>query len=62
MTIAILAALLTNIVVYTCQIIGWVKDCKEIGKERLAVPLPDRLRATFLCITLPCIIGLVWRE
>lgn len=31
-------------------------------KERLAVPLPDRLRATFLCITLPCIIGLALRE
>jgi hypothetical protein len=62
MTIAILVALLINIVVYTCQIIGWVKDCKEIGKERLAVSLPDRLRAAFLCITLPCIIGLAWRE
>jgi hypothetical protein len=62
MKIAILVTLLINIVVYTCQIISWVKDCKEIGKERLAVPLPDRLRATFLCITLPCIIGLAWRE
>ncbi len=62
MKIAILVILIINIVVYTCQIIGWVKDCKEIGKERLAVPLPDRLRATFLFITLPCIIGVVWRE
>jgi hypothetical protein len=62
MTIAIFVALLINIVVYTCQIIGWVKDRKEIGKKRLAVSLPDRLRATFLCITLPCIIGLAWRE
>jgi hypothetical protein len=62
MKIAILVTLLINIVVYTCQIISWVKDCKEIGKERLAVPLPDRLKATFLCITLPCIIGLVLRK
>jgi hypothetical protein len=62
MKIAILVTLLINIVVYTCQIISWVKDCKEIGKERLAVPLPDRLTATFLCITLPCIIGLVLRK
>jgi hypothetical protein len=62
MKIAILVTLLINIVVYTCQIISWVKDCKEIGKKRLAVPLPDRLRATFLCITLPCIIGLVLRK
>lgn len=34
-------------------------DLKTIGKENLAVPLIDRLKAYFLIIILPMIIGLL---
>ena len=30
-------------------VIDWRKDCKEIGRENLAVSLGERLRAFFLC-------------
>jgi hypothetical protein len=29
--------------------IGWKKDCKTIGKERLAVPLSGRIWAGLIC-------------
>lgn len=38
------------------------KDCKAIGKESLAVPLKDRLKAYFFCIVLPVIMGLLTRN
>ena len=34
-------------------VIDWRKDCKEIGRENLAVSLGERLRAFFLCFVLP---------
>ena len=61
MKILILCVVAFNLFIYLLQIISWRKDCKEIGKEYLAVSLPERLRATFLCITLPCILGLIMR-
>ena len=49
------------------MILCWIlleyrKDCKEIGKENLAVPLKDRLTAYFLCVVLPVIMGLLMRN
>ena len=49
------------------MILCWVllqyrKDCKKFGKDRLAVPLKDRLRAYFLCILLPAVMGLLMRN
>ena len=38
------------------------KDCKEIGRENLAVSLGERLRAFFLCFVLPVILGLLTRR
>ena len=62
MKIIIIGCIKINLIVYGIVIKDWFCDCKEIGKDNLAVSLLERLRATFLCITLPCIIGLVWRE
>lgn len=42
-------------------VIDWRKDCKEIGRENLAVSLGERLRAFFLCFVLPVILGLLIR-
>ena len=61
MKILILCTIIFNLIIYGLQLIAWKKDCKNIGKDNLAVPLPDRLRATFLFITLPCIVGLLTR-
>ena len=36
-----------------------IEDCKEYGKERLAVSLWDRLKAFFLCFVLPVIAAAV---
>lgn len=49
------------------MILCWVlltywKDCKEIGKENLAVPLEDRLEAYFFCFVLPVVLGLLMRS
>lgn len=49
------------------MILCWVlleyrKDCKEYGKENLAVPLEDRLKAYFFCIVLPVVMGLLMRK
>lgn len=49
------------------MILCWVlleyrRDCKAIGKENLAVPLEDRLKAYFFCIVLPVIMGLLMRN
>jgi len=39
----------------------WRKDCKEFGRENLAVSLGGRLYAFFLCFVLPVILGLMIR-
>lgn len=40
-------------------IITYIRDCKEIGKENLAVPLRERLSVYFAFIILPIIIGII---
>ena len=37
----------------------WKKDCKEIGKENLAVPLSERLSVYFAFVVFPIIIGII---
>lgn len=43
-------------------VIDWRKDCKEIGRENLAVSLGERLRAFFLCFVLPVILVLLTKR
>ena len=49
--------------VWTIEIIAivmrWQKDCKEYGKEHLAVSLWERLRAFAICFVIPVIVGLL---
>ena len=54
--IAIILAL--NITVYTYVYFSWKKDCKMFGKDYLAVSLGERIRAAFLLVTLPCLLGI----
>lgn len=61
MKIIIIGCIIFNLIVYGIVYKIWVDDCKEIGKNNLAVSLLERLRATFLVITLPCIVGLLMR-
>ncbi len=61
MKLAILISLIINMIAYVLVIIFWLEDCKEIGKDNLAVPLLERLRAAFFIVTLPCIFGLFLR-
>lgn len=44
------------------MLISYWKDCKEIGKENLAVPLKDRFKAYFFCFVLPVVMGLLMRN
>ena len=61
MKITILISLIVNIIAYVIVILIYFKDCKEIGKNNLAVNLKDRLINTFLFITMPCVFGLFLR-
>lgn len=61
MIVLILLLLAFNVIVYAYVYFSWRKDCEEIGKHQLAVSLGKRVRAAFLCVTLPCILGLVTR-
>ena len=61
MTIIIIVCIVSNLIVYGIVYRIWLDDCKEIGKDNLAVSLSERLRATFLIFTLPCIVGLLMR-
>lgn len=45
-----------------CVLLNYRKDCKEIGKENLAVPLKDRLEAYFFCFVLPVVMGFLMRD
>lgn len=58
----ILILAVVNAVCYFLVWLNWRNDCKEIGKEQLAVPLKERFFSLFICLTLPCILGLVARE
>lgn len=62
MKIVIIIALLINVTVYIWQYVGWLKDCDEIGKDNLTVSLWERMRATFLVVTIPCIVGILFRR
>lgn len=37
----------------------WKRDCKEIGRENLAVSLRERLMAFAICFVIPVIVGLL---
>lgn len=43
-------------------LLEYKKDCKEIGKENLAVPLKERLESYFFFIVLPAVMGLLMRD
>lgn len=58
----ILFVLVLNVLLYSFIFFSWRKDCKEIGKDHLAVSLHERIRVAFLCFTLPCILGLATRK
>ena len=61
MKVIIIICIVSNLFVYGIVYKIWLNDCKEIGKDNLAVSLLERLRATFLVITLPCVVGLLMR-
>lgn len=61
-TIIVLATVVLNAIIYACVYCIWRRDCKEIGKDHLAVSLGERIRAAFLCVTLPCLLGLATRK
>lgn len=62
MTILAILIAAINVPVYLWVYANWKKDCMDIGKDNLAVSLKERIRATFLCITLPCILGVLMRK
>ena len=53
----ITAIALINVVCYFLVWLNWRKDAREIGKDRLAVPLRERFQSLFLALTLPSILG-----
>ena len=55
---ALVIALALNIMTYTLVYIRWRVDCREIGRDRLAVPLRDRIYAAFFVVTLPSALAL----
>ena len=40
----------------------WKRDCKEIGRENLAVSLQERIRAFVICFVIPVVVGLFMRN
>ena len=62
MKVLMLIVLALNVALYAYVYFSWRKDCKEIGKEQLAVSLRERIRAAFLCFTLPCILAFATRK
>ena len=62
MKIVILIALILNFIAYAYIFISWKMHCKTIGKNNLAVSLKERLRACFMCVTLPCLLGILIRK
>ena len=45
------------ILVYVLYV--YYKDCKEIGKDDLAVPLSERLEAYLLLVIVPILLGIL---
>ena len=62
MNVLILILLALNVATYALVYFDWRRDCKEIGKDHLAVSLGERIRSAFLCVTLPCLLGLATRK
>ena len=62
MKVLILIVIALNLPAYAWVYFSWRKDCKEIGKDQLAVSLGERIKALFLCLTLPCLLGLATRK
>lgn len=48
-----------NFILYLMTFLIWKKDCKEIGVEKLAVSLTERLFRVFAVFTLPMLIVLL---
>lgn len=46
-TVLIIFILVINLVAYVSVYLMWRYDCRDIGRERLAVPLGERMRAVF---------------
>jgi hypothetical protein len=42
-------------------IITYIRDCKEIGKDNLAVPLSERMFTYFVYIFLPVLLCVLFR-
>ena len=61
MTFIVILILVINVPAYLWVYVSWKRDCKDIGKDNLAVSLPERIKVTFLCVTLPCILGMLMR-
>lgn len=51
--------LIFNIILYLVIFLVWKKDCKEIGVDKLAVPLSNRLLVAFGTFTAPMILMLL---
>ena len=62
MNMLMLIVLALNVALYAYVYFSWRKDCKEIGKDHLAVSLRERIVAVFLVFTLPCILGFATRK
>lgn len=43
-------------------VIDWKKDCKELGKENLAVSLKERIIAYIIWIIFPSIVGMLIKK
>lgn len=55
----LILAVAINAVAYSYVIFGWKADCKTYGKDNLAVSLGESLGSTFVCVTCPCIVGMI---
>lgn len=47
--ITLLICVVVQLVLFIPFIFTWKRDCREIGKDKLAVPLGDRFMAWLLC-------------
>lgn len=55
----IVVSVICNLILYLFIYLKWRKDCKEIGRDKLAVSLEERLSAAFIFITLPFLCALL---
>lgn len=57
----IIFAVALNAAAYVFEYLSWKQNCKKYGKEHLAVSLKEGMTAVFMAVTLPTVIGLLWR-